>query len=191
MQPISTDSPHWVNWRSFFYSLSGKFSFKVLGANPGPILEGNQFVKYNINDMDLNVEEFVVYKGDQEVKSEKEYYVEKLKLFKDKVNQSSLMSVLTNEMFPKGIPISPFPNIERCLGLDVQDIDLEILDGFCRIAYDFKVNPVDESCFFQMFEKKEDRYKRIADAFNFKIPENLGKKLFGIGKQLAKKTGLF
>jgi hypothetical protein len=104
---------------------------------------------------------------------------------------------MSNELFPKGIPISPFPNIQRCLGLETLGIELEVLEGFARVGYDFKVTPADESCFFNLFEKEDNRYKRLADAFNFKIPDYLNDKLkskmtknvMDLGKQLAKKTG--
>ena len=55
---------------------------------------------------------------------------------------------------------------------------VEVVEGFARIAYDFKVSPVDESCFFNLFETKEKRYLRLSEAFNFKMPKILKDKLF-------------
>lgn len=77
---------------------------------------------------------------------------------KNRINNSTFSNIMSNELFPKGIPISPFPNIQRCLGLEVLGIEFEVLEGFGRIAYDFKVTPADESCFFNVFEKEEKRY---------------------------------
>lgn len=54
----------------------------------------------------------------------------------------------------------------------------EIMEGFGRIAYDFKVSPVDESCFFNIFETEEKRYIRLSETFNFKMPKVLKDKLF-------------
>lgn len=70
-----------------------------------------QMVYYNIEDLDLNIEEFNVYIGDKEIVSEKESYKEKLDALKNRINNSTLSNIMTNEMFPKGIPISPFPTI--------------------------------------------------------------------------------
>jgi len=139
-----------------------------------------------VKEWDLNIDEFHVYKGDSEVKSERQWYQNKLVLLKDRINESSLGSVFTNELFPKGIPISPFPGIQKCMGLTVQDLEFEIMEGFARLAYDFDVKPVDESCFFNIFEQKEDRLKRLANAFGYNIPTNLSNKMLGKLDKLSK-----
>lgn len=54
---------------------------------------------------------------------------------------------------PTGIPISPFPTMLKCFGLSIQESKFKIHEGFVRMAFDYAVDPIDESCFFTIFER--------------------------------------
>src|SRR3569833_1953853 len=102
---------------------------------------------------------------------------------------SSLSNFLTNDFFlKKYIPYSPFSEIQKCLGLQVQDLKVEILEGFARLAYDFRVSSADEKCVFNtvLFENREHAIKRLAEYLNYKIPAGLKEKMFGTAKEIAK-----
>lgn len=43
------------------------------------------------------------------------------------------------KLMQQGIPIVPFPNFQRCLGLTSRDSSMEIMEGYAVLAYDFKV----------------------------------------------------
>jgi hypothetical protein len=73
------------------------------------------------------------------------------------------LSVIKQYVFPKGVPLSPFPSIQKCLGLYPNDVKVQILEGFARIAYNFNVKPASEDCLFNVFENKEQRQKRFFD----------------------------
>lgn len=48
----------------------------------------------------------------------------------------------------------------------------EVEDGFIRIAYDFKVNPADKRCVFEVFESDEDKFDRWGrEAQNKNMPD--------------------
>jgi len=66
-------------------------------------------------------------------------------------------------MLPKGIPLSPLPSIQKCLGLAPSDAKVQILEGYMRLAFDFRVRPASEDCVFNVFENQEQKQKRFFD----------------------------
>jgi hypothetical protein len=44
-----------------------------------------------------------------------------------------------DKLLEQGIPLVPFPKIQRCLGLSQKDSSMEIFEGYVLLAYDFQV----------------------------------------------------
>jgi len=66
----------------------------------------------NVNDMDLEIKELKVFKGNYEVKSEEAEYMAKLNTFKNLIKFNPLSALLSKfPMLPRGLPLSPFPKI--------------------------------------------------------------------------------
>jgi hypothetical protein len=59
---------------------------------------------------------------------------------------------LIKTIFNQGIPIAPFPNVERCLGFIPEDSNMIIHDGYAVVSYDYKVIYSDHKCLFHMKE---------------------------------------
>ena len=146
LDSIDINSELWTNWRSFFLSLGGMAHFDFAGVEVAQMMFGN------INDLDINIKELKVFKGNHEEYSEEHYYQERWNTFRSTMRNTPVGQLISKFAFPKGIPLSPFPVMEKCMGLRVVDSHMEILEGFARVAYNFRVSPAEESCLFTFFE---------------------------------------
>lgn len=60
------------------------------------------------------------------------------------------MIKMATDVFNNGLPVVPFPRIERCLGMNIKDSYVQIKDGYAVMGYDFKVENSDKDCLFNM-----------------------------------------
>lgn len=70
-----------------------------------------------------------------------------------------------DKLMEQGIPLVPFPKIQRCLGLSQKDSSMEIFEGYVLLAYDFQVKPSHQDCLFKIEEtvaEKELRWAKMA-----------------------------
>lgn len=70
----------------------------------------------------------------------------------------------------KGIPISPYPSIGKCFGLYPRGAMIEIVDRYMRVGYDFKVQPADKKCLFNVFEDEATKFERWEEETGEKVP---------------------
>ena len=42
--------------------------------------------------------------------------------------------------FNQPLPLIPFPDVERCLGLSSKDSELRIFEGYAVVAFDYNVD---------------------------------------------------
>jgi hypothetical protein len=150
-RPIASDSEYWEQWRSFWSSMTGTIDFNFKNEDTVSKLMGA------INKIDLQYEELKIYRGDKLKFNEKDKWQQKLDNFLGLIRSTPLKKVLNTYLFPNGLPLSPLPNIEECLGLSILDSNLEILEGYVRVGYDFGVTPADSSCLMNVFKKDPDR----------------------------------
>jgi len=66
-------------------------------------------------------------------------------------------------VFNKGIPMVPFPTIEKCLGLSSKDSSMQIKEGYAIMGYDFDVSKSDSDCLFNMKETLKEKELRAAN----------------------------
>lgn len=52
--------------------------------------------------------------------------------------------------FGHTVPIAPFPQAERCLGLMARDSEMKIQEGYAVMSYDFKAQKSNSDCLFNM-----------------------------------------
>lgn len=50
----------------------------------------------------------------------------------------------------KQLPIIPYPQISTCLGLVAEEPQIDILEGYMRLGYDFEIKSATETCLFDM-----------------------------------------
>ena len=59
-----------------------------------------------------------------------------------------------------GIPLVPFPQIQKCLGLEPKDSSMEIREGYAILAYDFTVENSHPDCLFNMTKIEPQKLSR-------------------------------
>ena len=114
----------------------------------------------NIEEVDFTVKELKVFKGDREV-DEAEYYNEKIQAYKALFKNLPFDQITKRFPFLTGLPLTPYPRMAKCLGLEPYNGKIEILDRYLRFGFDIKVKPADDECFFSIFEDQEEKYKRL------------------------------
>lgn len=59
---------------------------------------------------------------------------------KNELQENKILRPLFDFIFGNTIPLAPFPEIERCLGLHSRDSEMKIQEGYAIISYDFRVD---------------------------------------------------
>ena len=68
--------------------------------------------------------------------------------------------------FLQGIPMSPFPKWQRCLGMTPFNGVVEILDRYIRVAFNVRLDKADESCLYSDFEVLKKDQDKLWKWFN-------------------------
>ncbi len=90
-----------------------------------------------MEDFDIDIKELKVFKGNYEVTAEEEEYSAKLNHWKRVARNNPISQLLTRFNVPKRLPLTPFPQLKRCLGVELIDGKMEVVDGFARMAFNF------------------------------------------------------
>lgn len=120
----------------------------------------------SFNNFDFKIKELKVYKGDansqffKEVISEEAAYNERIQYLKGLINNTPIHQLTTRIPFLQGLPLSPFPRMQRCMGVTPYNGKMEILDRYVRIGFDLKVGHADETCLFDIYETEQDKFAR-------------------------------
>lgn len=69
-------------------------------------------------------------------------------------------------IFAQAIPLQPFPDVARCLGLEAVDSAIRFEDGYVLLGFDYNVEPAKSHCLFNIesFEKGSRPYKMYKQA---------------------------
>lgn len=60
------------------------------------------------------------------------------------------LKVVSDTVFNQGIPMVPFPDVARCLGLSAKDSTMKIKEGYAIMAFDYSVKSSNENCLFNL-----------------------------------------
>ena len=91
-------------------------------------------------------------------------YNAKIDAFKNLVKSTPVSMIYTLlPAYLRSMPLTPYPRISKCMGLDPYNGKIEILDRYLRFGFDFKVKSADEKCFFSAFESDKDLVKRLEE----------------------------
>ena len=129
---MSTDlnDPAWVNYRSFFISMNANIAFdfseeakkmNLFGAenylgDSFNLAKGLPMIRGKVLEFKPTFNQLKVFKGDEELLDEASQLNERLTNIKELTNNPYLKPVY-DFFFGNSIPVAPFPEIERCLGL--------------------------------------------------------------------------
>ena len=111
--------------------------------------------------------------------SEEKTYNERIMKFKEKLVFLPFGQLVKKFPFLQGIPLSPFPRYQRCLGLTPTKGAISIRDRYVQVAFDLKMKEADESCLYSNFEdptlqtKKRINYAQEWEKMTGKKPPKL------------------
>ena len=105
--------------------------------------------------------ELKVYHGDEELSNEARTLNEQLTDFKT-LSETPGLKPITDFFFGQSIPIAPYPEYERCLGLLPDDSSMKIKNGYAILAYDFEIQSTDSQCIFHMHESIAEKKLAMA-----------------------------
>jgi hypothetical protein len=100
----------------------------------------------------LNIRDLKVFKGFgaslKEMPSEESVYNAKLMELRNTFVNTPIGQLSQKMPFLNGIPLSPFPRMSRCLGLDPHNGVIRIRNGYVQVAFDLKVKEGDSRCLY-------------------------------------------
>jgi hypothetical protein len=134
----------WQNHRSFFFSVEGRMQFDFTDE----AYRLSHLVQGKIIDLELQFNELKVFHGDEEISSEESDLNWRLRDLRTIIVESGLNSLLGAVAGFLQVPLSPFPKVEKCLGLAGNGSFMEINDGCAIIGYDFRVKRTNAECLF-------------------------------------------
>lgn len=73
------------------------------------------------------------------------YYIDNIKR---KLDEPAIKMI--TGFFNNGVPLVPFPQVQRCLGLIPEGSHLEIKEGYAVMAFDYNVKRSSQDCLFNM-----------------------------------------
>lgn len=135
----------------------------------------------SLKNFDFKIRDLKVYKGSgqnmREMISEEKTYNDKFLSIKNLIENTPLTEYAKKIPFLQGIPLSPFPRYQRCLGVTPHNGNVKVHDRYIQVAFDLKMSQADEKCLYSNFEEP---------SFIPKRPLNL---IEGY-EQIAKKLGI-
>lgn len=167
------DDPNWVTYRSFFTSLSlgMELDLSEQAKSHTPIHEDFQaegrkassempFVFGKFKKFNPRISQLKVYKGESEMVAEANAMKKQFDDFKEDANYVSNMPVLKQIIettIYNIVPLAPYPETERCLGLHPGDSEMTIKEGYAVMAFDYEVVKAQEKCLFDLGTLLEKR----------------------------------
>lgn len=148
----------WIPWRHFFTSFKLNTQFEFGSSN----MVMNGLMTGKIKDINVDVLQVNVYKGDQILKAENVLFEEAIRDYVKTFNDFDIPSIFDRIPVLKGVPITPLSKGLRCMGMTPRNAVAEIQDRFLRIAFDLKTTQADKKCLFESFEDDEVKFDRWA-----------------------------
>jgi len=103
-----------------------------------------------------------MFKAGHEVETDGQRHLNnKINNIKDTLEDPKLKMLI--DFFDHGLPLVPFPEHEKCLGISPRDSTMKIKDGYAILAYNFKVIASHPDCLFNMVETLKQKELRLAD----------------------------
>ena len=92
--------------------------------------------------------------------------------------------MVSETLFNQGLPMVPFPDVARCLGLTAKDSTMKIKEGYAIMAFDYSVKSSNENCLFNMKQSLTQKEARMASKLG-----KIGGMDFGkIGEKMMKEA---
>ena len=206
MLATDMDDPRWEAYRHFYMTLSGTMNFDFTDTYKEPVnpfkglgfdlpipdafkeqhkkAAGAMKVPYImgvIEKWDPVVKGVKMFNGNNEVDNHGGQILnDKLNDFKGTMNSPEIKMV--TDVFNQGIPIVPFPAIERCLGMTTGSSIMKLEEGYAIMGFDFEVSKSNTDCLFNMKETVKQRELRAAQKANMSPGDMASDVLDKLGK---------
>mmetsp|Transcript_10085 Transcript_10085/g.17006 ORF Transcript_10085/g.17006 Transcript_10085/m.17006 type:complete len:394 (+) Transcript_10085:720-1901(+) len=182
---VDIEDPSWSQHKSFFISMTGTaeidFSkdaqkitipdieglselLKFFPLNELNMYEGIPVVLGKIKKFTPVVNELKVFKNERELFDDARDLNDKITNIRSFQNKKEY-KLISEFLFGQGIPMSPFPDVEPCIGLDAKDSSMSIREGYAVISYDYEVSKSDNKCLFDMKRGAKTKAFRMAKKF--------------------------
>jgi hypothetical protein len=143
----------WANFRSFYVSVTGSLE---LAFSTATYFGVESFMQGSLKNIDFKIRDLKVYKGSganmREMISEEKTYNDKIMGVKQLIENTPIGEYAKKIPFLQGLPLTPFPKYQRCLGMQPHNGNIQIHDRYVQVAFDVKVSEADESCLYANFE---------------------------------------
>lgn len=152
---LMPDPEKFTAWHQVFLSAEG---FHKLGFNAFDSL-GRLGVK--LLDSKNEIREIKVIQGRTEVSEEE------TGRWKQKINKMFNIPIFDylpgfqSEKFAAlgSVPLFNYPRLTKCVGLNPENPEVEILEGYMQVGYDFDIRPADENCLWEVPQKPKKGFK--------------------------------
>lgn len=92
------------------------------------------------------------------------------------------LKMVTDTIFSQGIPMVPFPEVSKCLGLNAKDSTMKIKEGYAILAFDYDVKSSNDNCLFNMKQSLSQKEGKMAS----KLGKMGGLDFAAVGEKLMK-----
>jgi hypothetical protein len=144
----------WANFRSFYVSVTGSAQLSFFSAS---YFGMEDIMQGSLKNFDFKIRDLKVYKGAganmREMISEEKTYNDKILSIKNLIENTPLTEYAQKIPFLKGIPLTPFPRYQRCLGATPYNGNVKVHDRYIQVAFDLKMSQADEKCLYYDFEE--------------------------------------
>lgn len=167
---IDKDDPNWKSTQSVYLSTKYVADFEfgedsrdavspldvlstILGQNAmkdrvDELRKSAPFIYGRVVDFTPNVQELIILTDGSVDKSEGARLNDFIMNIKSKLDLPGV-KMLTS-FFNQGVPLVPFPVVQRCLGFQPKDSHMVIQEGYAVLAFDYGVAKSDTGCLFDM-----------------------------------------
>lgn len=103
-------------------------------------------IQGKILNFEIEFTELKVFKGSEEIDAEAFNLNARVDLLRHIIATTGLKSLFGSLSNYLKLPVSPFPKLERCLGMAGESSYMQIMEGYANIGYDFKVKASSSDC---------------------------------------------
>lgn len=115
------------------------------------------FIFGHVAEFEPKVKELKVFKEERELRDEAERLNKIIYKMREGIFwEDPVIKPVADFLFGNAVPVAPYPEIERCLGLNPRQSTMTIKNGYAVMAYDYSITKSTEDCLFRLKEWKAE-----------------------------------
>lgn len=113
---------------------------------------------------DLTFNELVVFFNDEEIETEKENLESVVNLIRHTLLSTGLKTVFGELTRFIKLPMTPFSELERCMGIKASNSIVKINEGYVNFAFDYTIKkPINKTCLSKEKKSSSSSSNVVAD----------------------------